>query len=59
MIIDLTKYEEKLFVYQKETDDGIVYVVYADTPDDVKKELKDLDKQYFDSYGLHIIEFEK
>lgn len=59
MIVDLSKYELKLYVYKKDVDDGVVYVVYADAPKDVQKELKDIDNEYFKFYARHLIEFEK
>lgn len=58
MIIELSKYEESLYVVKKETEDGNVWLCYADTPDDIKQELKIIDNEYFKNYGIHIIEFE-
>lgn len=58
MIVDLTDYELKMYVYKKNTDDGVVYVVYADTPKNIRQELKKIDDDYFKFYARHLIEFE-
>ncbi|MBQ2174065.1 MAG: hypothetical protein II453_02980 [Alphaproteobacteria bacterium] len=58
MIIELSKYEESLYVVKKETENGIVWICYNDTPEEIKKELKDVDAEYYRNYKIHIIEFE-
>lgn len=55
MIIDLTDYELKMYVYKK--DGG--YVAYADIPNTIRNELKEIDNEYFKFYSVHLIEFEK
>lgn len=54
----MQKYEDQLFVVQKETDSGVVWFCYSDTPQDIKDELKGIDDLYYKNYGAHIIEFE-
>lgn len=58
MIVDLTDYELKMYVYKEDTDGGVIYVVYKNAPKDIQKELKKIDDDYFKFYGRHLIEFE-
>ena len=54
MIINLDKYIKKFYVY--EDDDG--FVANKNIPEKVKKELEEIDKEYFKYIGVHIIRFE-
>lgn len=56
MIINLDKYIEKMYVY---VNDNNEYVAYSDNPKDIQEELREIDNEYFETMGIHLIVFEK
>ena len=55
MIINLDEYVEKMYVYRN--DEG-EYIAYKDNPKDIQEKLKQIDNEYFEIIGSHLITFE-